>query len=390
MALTRRPRWTCRGRRCPPRWPTSCVPGLPGVVEDIIAAVRAEVVEYDQPLEGEFGRLIREGAAAALGQFVDLLGRDVDLPDVGVYEAIGPRRVPRRPHARRAAVGVSRRRARGVAGGRGAAPRRRSTRASVPFAEAIFAYIDRLADAVGVRLRARAVAAGGVRCRRGATRWWSCCCAATRATRPRSSAPPSRPGWPLPAQLAVVALGDGDPLRVVHRMPVGTIGATLEPGGVLVVPDPDGPGRRRQLARRACARQPGVLGPTVPWARAHESARRALTGVAAARRRPAGGDTLARADEHLLDLALVADDAPGARLRRRAGSRRCEAMKPAARERAAETLRAWLDAHGDVTVDRTRAARPPAVGPLPARPPARGVRRRARRPARRAGDRRRR
>ena len=64
-------------------------PGLPGVVEDIIAAVRAEVVEYDQPLEGEFGRLIREGAAAALQQFVDLLGRDVDLPDDGVYEAIG-------------------------------------------------------------------------------------------------------------------------------------------------------------------------------------------------------------------------------------------------------------------------------------------------------------
>ena len=31
-------------------------------------------------------------------------------------------------------------------------------------------------------------------------------------------------------------------------------------------------------------------------------------------------------------------------------------MKPAARERATETLRAWLDAHGDVTVARTRAA----------------------------------
>src|SRR6188472_2135511 len=64
-------------------------PGLSGVVEDIIAAVRAEVVEYDQPLEGEFGRLIREGTAAALAQFVDLLGRDVDLPPSDVYEAIG-------------------------------------------------------------------------------------------------------------------------------------------------------------------------------------------------------------------------------------------------------------------------------------------------------------
>ena len=49
-------------------------PGLPGVVEDIIAAVRAEVVEYDQPLEGEFGRLIREGATAALRSLSICLG----------------------------------------------------------------------------------------------------------------------------------------------------------------------------------------------------------------------------------------------------------------------------------------------------------------------------
>ena len=32
--------------------------GLSGVVEEVIAAVRAEVPEYDQPLEGEFGMLI--------------------------------------------------------------------------------------------------------------------------------------------------------------------------------------------------------------------------------------------------------------------------------------------------------------------------------------------
>src|SRR4051794_12171912 len=64
-------------------------PGLPGMVEDIPAAVRADVVEYDEPLEGEFGRLFRDGAGAALQQFVDLIGQDVDLPDDGVYGAIG-------------------------------------------------------------------------------------------------------------------------------------------------------------------------------------------------------------------------------------------------------------------------------------------------------------
>ena len=61
-----------------------------------------------------------------------------------------------------------------------------------------------------------------------------------------------------------------------------------------------------------------------------------------------GNDTLARANEHLLDLTLVADDV----LARDFVDTRLaplQAMKPAARDRATETLRAWLDAHGDVT-----------------------------------------
>jgi DNA-binding PucR family transcriptional regulator len=144
-----------------------------------------------------------------------------------------------------------------------------------------------------------------------------------------------------------VALGDGDPLRALPRMPVGTIGATLDAGGVLVVPDPDGPGRRRQLAV-GLRRQLGVLGPTVAWARAHESAGRAVAGWPLHAAGRLGNDTLARANEHLLDLALVADDV----LARDFVDTRLaplQAMKPAARDRATETLRAWLDAHGDVT-----------------------------------------
>ena len=40
--------------------------GLSGVVEEVIAAVRAEVPEYDQPLEGEFGMLISRGVTVAV------------------------------------------------------------------------------------------------------------------------------------------------------------------------------------------------------------------------------------------------------------------------------------------------------------------------------------
>ena len=321
-------------------------PGLPGVVEDIIAAVRAEVVEYDQPLEGEFGRLIREGAGAALQQFVDLLGRDVDLPDDGVYEAIGRAefRAGRTLDALQSAYRVG---ARVV--WRAAvelAEDSLDSRVLVVFAEAIFAYVDRLADAaVAGYAREQSMREGSVQTRRHALLDLLLRGEARDPVAVERAA--EQAGWPLPVQLAVVALGAGDALRVVHRMPVGTIGTTLDAGGVLVVPDPDGPGRRRQLAA-GLRRQLGVLGPTVPWARAHESARRAVTGWRLHAAGRLGDDVLACADEHLLDLALVGDEA----LARDFVDTRLaplQAMSPAARDRATETLRAWLTAHGDVT-----------------------------------------
>ena len=321
-------------------------PGLPGVVEDIIAAVRAEVVEYDQPLEGEFGRLIREGAAAALEQFVDLLGRDVDLPPSGVYEAIGRAefRAGRTLDALQSAYRVGARVAWRAAVELAAASL--DLRALVAFAEAIFAYIDRLADAaVSGYAREQSMREGSAQTRRHAL--------VDVLLRGEARDPAvveraaEQAGWALPAQLAVVALGDEDPLRVMQRMPVGTIGTTLDAGGVLVVPDPDGPGRRRQLVV-GLRRRLGVLGPTVPWARAHESARRALTAWPRHAAGRLGEHTLARSDEHLLDLALMADEA----LARDFVETRLAPLrhlKPAARERATLTLRAWLDAHGDVT-----------------------------------------
>jgi len=214
------------------------------------------------------------------------------------------------------------------------------------FAEAIFAYIDRLADAaVAGYAREQSLLEGSVQTRRHALVGLLLGGEVLDPDAVERAAADA--GWPLPTLLAVVALGDADPLRVVHRMPVGTIGTTLDAGGVLVVPDPDGPGRGRQLAA-GLRRQLGVLGPTVPWARAHESARRAVTGWRLHAAGRLGDDVLACADEHLLDLALVADEA----LARDFVDTRLaplQAMSPAARDRATETLRAWLDAHGDVT-----------------------------------------
>src|SRR5919198_3935378 len=80
------------------RWPWAAIPADVGAamrplvevtVDAVVAAVREEVPEYNRPLEGEFGRLIRAGTATALEQFVDLLGRDLPPEDLTIYETLG-------------------------------------------------------------------------------------------------------------------------------------------------------------------------------------------------------------------------------------------------------------------------------------------------------------
>jgi hypothetical protein len=82
----------------PSGWPWAEVPARVGVamrpsiaamVDAVIAAVRVEVPEYDRPLEGEFGRLIRAGTTAAFEQFVELFGDDRPPDDLAIYETLG-------------------------------------------------------------------------------------------------------------------------------------------------------------------------------------------------------------------------------------------------------------------------------------------------------------
>src|SRR3954469_25495332 len=60
--------------RLPPQLADALRPGLPGLAEEIITAIGAEVPEYARPLEGPFGRGLRAGVERALGRFVETLG----------------------------------------------------------------------------------------------------------------------------------------------------------------------------------------------------------------------------------------------------------------------------------------------------------------------------
>ena len=323
-------------------------PELPRIVEDIVTAVRLEVPEYARPLEGDFARVLHQGVAVALAQFVELLGRDAEVPDLAVYRGLGKAqlREGRTLDALQSAYRVGARvawRATVTAGEQaGLAPE-----VLYRTAEAIFAYLERLAaTSVAGYAQEQSLQAGAAQSHRRVlvemlARWP----VAAPADVERAAA---QAGWSLPATLAAVAVGSAEAAAVARRLPTGTIGADLEPVAVLLVPDPDGPGRSGQLVA-GIGRLRAVLGPTVGWAQAHQSVRRAVAAWPLHAAQALGDLPLVRADDYLLTLLLTVDPAltrDVVRLRLAP----LDELPAGARSRAVATLRAWLDAHGDAAV----------------------------------------
>ena len=322
---------------------------LADATDEIIGAVRAEVPEYARPLTGRFGMRITEGVSVALGQFVELIGRDEGLEDVRVYRALGQlehregrtlaalqlayqvgtrtmwRRLGRGPDGQHAARGgdlqpgrgpVHLRRAdlRGVGGGLG-------RRGGQP---------GRLDAGPPARAgRAAGPATGGA----GRPRWsgW-----------PPRPAGRCRPGWPRWWWRTRWRWRRGCPERS---------GPTWTRSGVVLLPAPD---RSSWLdrVRAGLGGRRAVVGPAVDAAQAHRSVARAQAAWplhVAGLLRAGSADSLARADEHLLALLLAAEPELAADLRERATAP-LRALPAGAAARGEQTLRAWLDAHGDVAV----------------------------------------
>ena len=113
------------------------------------------------------------------------------------------------------------------------------------------------------------------------------------------------------------------------------------------------PGRTAWQERVAIAvrDQPAVLGPVVELARASRSVARAQAAwpLHVAGLLGTAPTSLIRADEHLLALLLAAEPELAAELCEHALAP-LHALPAGAGARGEQTLRAWLDAHGDVSV----------------------------------------
>jgi len=336
-------------------------PVLPRLADEAIATIAAEVPEYQRAMEGSFGQVVRQGVEVAFNRFLDTIadpeaGPGAQARDTYVNMGRGEYHLGRRLDALLAAYRVGARVAwrrfveAGVAGGL-------PPEVIYGLGEAIWAYIDAIsAESVAGYAEEQSAAAGESERRRRRLVHLLTQDPAPAHAAVRLAA--SEAGWLLPRRLAALVATRaeaGDPgadgvdavaARLARLLGAGAIGAAVDGLACVLVPDPDAPGRRRQLAR-ALETPPGALGPTVEWTEAAVSLRRAAAAhrLAALGRIP--GDGLVVADDHLAALVLSADPALAADLAAARLAPLAE-LAPDARARLEETLRAWLDRPGQV------------------------------------------
>jgi hypothetical protein len=350
-------------------------------------------------MEGRFGETVRFGVQVALNRFVDLLVGEAPRQSRDTYRSLGAgeykqgRTLDALLSAYRVGARVAWRRF--VDAG---------TQAGFPadalydLGEAMFAYIDEIsAESAAGFAEAQSEAAGETQRRRRRLLRLLVQEPAADAEAVRTAA--TAAGWALPRVLAALVAGeadqpeglaaargapgaseellDGIAARLARRLGPGAVGAAVGGLAVVLMPDPEGPGRRKAL-EAALHGDLAALGPAVTWPEAASSLRRAEaafrlatqgrlpgardTGDGAASRpgaaaSPRGqssastsvqsGGRLIVADEHLPALLLAAAPGIAADLARTRLAP-LEGLAEGPRERLVITLRAYLDRPGQV------------------------------------------
>lgn len=326
---------------------------LPDVATRTVDAVTREVPGYTGALSGSMGANIEAAVQMALAGFLKLAGgsrgSDPSTPlgptlegayALGRGEARSGRSMDALLAAYRVGARVSWRELSAAASGAGV-----DAATMAQFAELVFAYIDELSAASVAGHTDELSTSGRVR-ERYRERLGQLLLA--EAGEESLAAAAERASWTPPSTLTAVLLPSAqvravlaslstDTLQVGEELPGLPGGGAGAPYSLLLVPDVEGPGRRHLL--RVLDDRQAVVGPPRPWARARASYDRAARAAGLPGARVAAGPV--DSEDHLAELVVSADAEALADLRARALAPLAD-LKPAARERLAETLRAWL------------------------------------------------
>jgi PucR C-terminal helix-turn-helix domain len=323
-------------------------PLIPGLSDEIVAAVGREVEAYRRPMEGTFGRAVRTGTERALSRFLDLIAdaRADQGSSRRIYVELGRgefaqgRSLDALLAAYRVGARIAWRRFADTATDAGLEPE-----VVYRLGEAMFAYIDGLsAESVEGYAQAQSEVAGESQRRR---RRLIAMLVDGPVAEPETVRPAAQAvGWRLPSRLAAIVASGERAEALAGRLGPDAIGADLEGQAVVLIGDPDAPGRTRAI-ERALGDSRAAIGPSVAWSAAGDSVARARLALRLAAEGAIRGEGPIRADAHLPALVIHADPGLGRALAER-WLAPLDSMGPGPRRKLRATLRAWLDHQGRV------------------------------------------
>jgi hypothetical protein len=320
------------------------------VVEAIIEGIPRDVPVYAMPMEGRFGQGVRQGVQVALHRFLDLPGTRLPaLSDDGkwVYEGLGRGEV-RSGRSLESLLAAYRYGARVTFRtiSRTVDVSQMTPEVLLALGESLFAYIDELsaASAQGYA-QEQSERAGEQQRLRGELVEMILRGDASDGTVARAAA---SLGWNLPDTLVVAVV----PFPYVEglRSALGPDALVAERGTDVVVVMPF-VGRRsgRRLLDRALHGRRAIIGPTRPWQQAGESLHLAVAAgvhkITPGTDLPASDDDPVWVEDHLAALVVHAEPIAVADLAQQRLAP-LDGLRPAVRERLAETLLMWLRHQG--------------------------------------------
>ncbi len=337
-------------------------PAVTDVVESIIEVIPLDVPVYAMPMEGRFGQGVRKGVQVALNRFLDLPGTRLpalSAEDKWVYERLGGGEV-RSGRSLESLLAAYRSGARVTFRAISRAVDMSSLSPDVLLAlgESLFAYIDELSSASAQGYaQEQSERAGEQLRRRGEVVEMILRGDGGDGSVARSAA---AIGWTLPETLvvAVVPATYADGLRAA----LGRDALVAERGTdvVVLMPFVNRSARRRDLERALHDRQ-AIVGPPRPWQHAAESLHLAVSagvrGLSSGAALPSGmgptgegqgSQSVGRpvwVEDRLAELVVLSEPLAVADLARRRLAP-LDDLRPATRERLAETLLAWLRHQG--------------------------------------------